>query len=60
MKSAIDRTAGRKLTLKTETLKQLEPHQLRQAEGGVALTQAVGGPCELISLALSCEIIRCF
>ena len=51
--------SDRKLTLSKETLRQLKPEELRQADGGVALTQ--GGPvCELVSLALSCEIIRCF
>ena len=49
----------RKLTLNKETLRQLKPEELRQADGGVVQTNA-GGVCELISLALSCEIIRCF
>ena len=58
MKSHSVKSIDRKLTLKTETLRELEADALRQATGG-AVTQG-GGVCELVSLALSCEIVRCF
>jgi hypothetical protein len=60
MKSIQSNARDRKLSLNKETLRQLKPAELREVEGGVALTQNVGSVCELVSLALSCEIIQCF
>ena len=48
----------KRLQLNRESLRRLDPADLRKAGGGV-VTRA-GAACELVSLALSCEIIACF